>query len=361
MVNRVLKSRPMLCDDLIRYARSRRGDDGEDRYIRRVAALCQEGERFVLDNEGTDVVLNVEDSKPTTLAAALNLCRLPFPITWIEGDLLHRMKRLRNYGYDPLIPKSVRGIRSGILLIANDGTLQRGKAYNVSQDLTKGGKDIILVNPVHLDFDLTPDNELRKRFIAPHHYRFLIKPDYLVDVTNHPQGIEENKYIQRVRKDPVEHETLMALENRFLLNVDDDGSSMLRKYMGKMSPTGFQFLLRTACKDWQGERRWIIGILLLLNSRNLFRLENQSVSTKNKHRSTRQPPDIISHKNVKIHLTKVGENRMNSQGYNSSQEMAWHKVRGHWKVRKTGVFFWRPYTRGNPAKGVIERNYTITR
>ena len=40
--------------------------------------------------------------------------------------------------------------------------------------------------------------------------------------------------------------------------------------------------------------------------------------------------------------------------------MRGHFVRGHFKIRKTGVFFWHPHARGDFGRGQIEKDYEIT-
>jgi hypothetical protein len=36
-----------------------------------------------------------------------------------------------------------------------------------------------------------------------------------------------------------------------------------------------------------------------------------------------------------------------------------HMVRGHFKVRRTGVFFWNAFQRGNPALGFMHKDYEL--
>jgi hypothetical protein len=42
-------------------------------------------------------------------------------------------------------------------------------------------------------------------------------------------------------------------------------------------------------------------------------------------------------------------------------ELRAHFVRGHFKARKTGVFFWSAYRRGNPALGFAHKDYRLAR
>ena len=34
----------------------------------------------------------------------------------------------------------------------------------------------------------------------------------------------------------------------------------------------------------------------------------------------------------------------------SREEAGWHSVRGHFKIRKTGVYWWSPFYRVDPTK-----------
>jgi hypothetical protein len=40
--------------------------------------------------------------------------------------------------------------------------------------------------------------------------------------------------------------------------------------------------------------------------------------------------------------------------------MRGHFVMGHWKIRRSGIYFWRPHARGHFDKGTIIKDYLVT-
>jgi hypothetical protein len=37
----------------------------------------------------------------------------------------------------------------------------------------------------------------------------------------------------------------------------------------------------------------------------------------------------------------------------------WHSVRGHFKIRKTGVYWWSPFYRVDPTKQTVRQEYKV--
>jgi hypothetical protein len=50
---------------------------------------------------------------------------------------------------------------------------------------------------------------------------------------------------------------------------------------------------------------------------------------------------------------------ISTNGNSSGRELRQHFVRGHFKARKTGVFFWSAYRRGNPKLGFVHKDYAL--
>lgn len=42
---------------------------------------------------------------------------------------------------------------------------------------------------------------------------------------------------------------------------------------------------------------------------------------------------------------------------NSAQKFSCDEVRGHFKVKKTGVYWWNPFVRGDATKGFVSHDY----
>lgn len=355
----------MLCDEIIREGRSRVPINPYERaYLSRFADLVSKAERFVLDDEAIDVVLNVEESKPSALLAGINICRLPFPLMWLEYNLLYRLKQQIPYGY-PLqaeyAERKIRRLRGGMLIEATDDSMQRGQIICCGQN--EG--DAPLINPVQYQFDWTEDfqNTVRRLYYETYTLRF--GPRGTLDVHPPPGAdmrskLTDNAYTRRIINDPREVKALGAIEERYRYAIAKDSGDWLYSLGGRLPPGKVVEMLRNFCHDYSGEKRWLLGLMLMLNSRNLTEMVPRSVRELNHQRSPRVLPVLVSHSVIKIKLTRVGQNRAEAHGVTAG-DMPWHKVRGHWKVRKTGVFFWRPHHRGDMTHGVKVHEYQISR
>jgi hypothetical protein len=373
----------MLCDDIIRRGRARVHRFPEEAaYCRTIGRMIEGAERFVLDSEAIEVILNVEESFPSRLLSALDMCRLPFPVMWVEYDLLHRMKEQVKYGYPLTCPPKTRRLSGGLLICATDDTMRRGIAYSCSA--TNLEPDPI-INPVSFVFDWTEPEQNTVIPVNQKKYSVGYGNGSGIDIYPPDNPLADNDYTRKFRDKPDEVAALGQIEQSYKLHFHPDAHlwmQCLEKLLGQptvemhfnpkrnvWSPRiehrlgdadDFRRFLFTCCSDWGGEKRWMIGLMLLLNTRNLVEYENRSVRQQNQGRSPRSLPALVSHRVVKIHLTKVAQNRASAQGITQGA-MRWHKVRGHWKVRKTGVFFWRPHARGDLSKGVSTHEYHVTR
>jgi hypothetical protein len=97
------------------------------------------------------------------------------------------------------------------------------------------------------------------------------------------------------------------------------------------------------------------AFLLLLNSRNLTRVEPQVISEKLQRaraKSGKQP--LLDHARITIHLSRALAARAGA-ATDPRNPMRLHVVRGHFKIRKSGVFWWSPHSRGSLEAGEVKR------
>lgn len=57
-------------------------------------------------------------------------------------------------------------------------------------------------------------------------------------------------------------------------------------------------------------------------------------------------------------MSKTRKNVLAASGIPTGQHRA-HLVRGHFKVRKSGVFWWMPFVRGNQKLGFVHKHYEV--
>jgi hypothetical protein len=109
---------------------------------------------------------------------------------------------------------------------------------------------------------------------------------------------------------------------------------------------------------WRGESRYLTAILELLHSRNAVDTSLVDLSRLNRRRAQQRRPKFFSY-----HLVSIPGRykQRHIAGEASGIEVRAHFVRGHFKVRKTGIFFWSPFQRGNPALGRVHKDYVLAK
>jgi len=124
--------------------------------------------------------------------------------------------------------------------------------------------------------------------------------------------------------------------------------SIAAEYYGKL-----------ARSDWAGEVRYLFAVLGLLNARNVAEAETVSYERLNRSRAKAKKPPLSTHTLLKIR--SVHRRSLTGKGSGATAETRAHFVRGHFKTRKTGIFFWRPYMRGDLAHGYAAKDYEVRR
>jgi len=117
-----------------------------------------------------------------------------------------------------------------------------------------------------------------------------------------------------------------------------------------------QHIAELVRSDWAGEIRYIIAILGLINARNVMETQYIDNSKINKARSKRKPgdkgykPPVANHTLLKIRA--IHKDSLVQRVAGTATEIRGRFVRGHFKTRKTGIFWWSRHWRGphdNPA------------
>jgi hypothetical protein len=131
---------------------------------------------------------------------------------------------------------------------------------------------------------------------------------------------------------------------------------------GLFEASPFLMLRRGGREEWfTGEAKFLVAMLALLNSRNVVEIEEVAPSDRlNQWREREGRSPLFSYHVLGIPARYKARN-IAVGGEASGRELRAHFVRGHFKVRKTGVFFWSAYRRGNPALGFVHKDYALGR
>lgn len=91
-----------------------------------------------------------------------------------------------------------------------------------------------------------------------------------------------------------------------------------------------------------------LRFFLLLNTRNrvVRIIEGPDLSRLNKQRRRKGKPDLLESRAVKLDLSRPIAQVIRRGGTPDHRTIAAHVVRGHFKLRASGIFWWSPFMRG---------------
>jgi hypothetical protein len=294
----------MLCDDLIADKKLIHGYDGLDKVYARISTA----QKFILSKEFSIAADGLVDNI-SELEKITPFCRLPYPTTWIEW--LHRDRP----HWNPAGPYEARPIdrerhqlephRCGLLLEQQGGSAGSWKAHLFWSTKEK----------INID--------------SPHNGSL---GALLID-TSDPSN-------------PIAKQTVADFGHLFLENVS-------KKY-----PDIFDRLAEYAIEDWGGEARFMIAVLGLLNTRNVAQTVNIDKTKENSKRVLHNKRALFSHTLLKIRPQVYIRNSGESEEH-QHKELRLHFVRGHFKKRKTGLFWWGMFARGSGKHGFVHKDYEV--
>jgi hypothetical protein len=156
--------------------------------------------------------------------------------------------------------------------------------------------------------------------------------------------------ITTMRFDPHAKTALEAMEpygpSFFAINV-------VKRMKGRPNFDNLDF--RGTISDWEGEGSFLMGTLGMLNSKNV--VESTPMSFKKKNKGSTRP--LYDHHVISIHRRYVKRN-IDPSASSDGHKFRQHFCRGHFKVRRTGVFFWHAHRRGDPTLGIVRKDYELT-
>jgi hypothetical protein len=338
-----------------------------------LASTIRHAERFEMSDDVVKACAQLVDSKPSTLLAALPMCRLPYNTMWIEYRGGINAERNTRDASAP-IP-----LRQGFL-IESDGSGQVGcstLAWIHREKLEIDCPEAPFTTPFAVYFDWRPDGDVRD-VVREAHEKMLEKyPAGSIDrlllerTIRWIEGIflststaeETSRFFmlrsgwQEFADNQTEIEAMRRSETHMAAGISPHGADLL---IGTMAAGAFndpkevRKMLQNWLSDIQGEGVFMECFLAMLNSRNVIKNEAIDLSRLNKARKKRGKSPLLNYTKTKIVLSKARSNAASAQGIDHETARQ-HLVRGHFKIRRTGVFWWSPFIRGDIRKGTVER------
>jgi hypothetical protein len=302
----------MLCDDLTADLELAQTYDGLDLVYEKIRSAQKFilGQDFAVAADG--LVENLDE-----LRRIIPYCRVPFPLTWVEwahDDRPH---------WNPAGPYGARAVdrtrhqrpprRVGLLLQQKDGRASKWTA--------------------HL---------------------FWSTKDKPVDGSFHNGSIQATCFdTENTHSNP---DPLLAFAAPGLAEF---GHQLITDLLTRAPAVGRR-LLEYSVEDWGGEVRFMIATLGLLNCRNVAQTVTVDNTVMNEKRAKNNKRPLFSHTLLKVRSGTVIVSRPGASASQQSHDLRLHFVRGHFKHRKTGLFWWSNYMRGERQHGVIEKEYELT-
>ena len=294
----------MLADDIL-AAVGGPVDRAWNGYIERIAKAIQRAERFAVTREVINSAQIIVQQPLEAQLRALQVCRLPFQTCWFEWP-------------------SGNGHREGALITVESDNPLSGSCFGASW---LADERAALVLPVTGRFDW-------REKPAP-------IPDTLAQ-------LNESEWSSAAALDPWLRGEDREAHNEFVSRHGMSFEANLPAYMRQKGPDGTdsRFELLKCMFN-------VRAVILLLNSRNISHTEPQVASEKlqRARRKSGKAP-LLDHTRIDIRLSRAMAARAGAAADPGSPTRL-HLVRGHFKFRRTGVFWWSAYARGHIGQGVV--------
>ena len=341
-----------------------------------MAAKIDKAQRFVLGHDAAEACIELMKSRPSNMIKAMPICRLPYKTMWVEtsGGFSENTR-------DPIvapIPASqgtlIDGFDSqrGCMTIAwvHGPTAEHreyqcnASPYGLWFDFSEDGDAIAMVRAHHAKVVANVEADLTTRLASQLIRIVCERIESRFSLSEDPDRIREfmrrHEVWARWVNDPHEVEALQR-HNRHMkvgLSPHGIGSVLAALAIGASfnSPDAFARMMGNWEQDIEGEGPFGQFFLTLLNSKNCMTQAPVSMAKLNKARAKRSgnKPALLDYTTINLTMSPARARAGAASGL-SREAMRLHLVRGHFKVRKTGVYWWNSFPRGDASKPAPER------
>jgi hypothetical protein len=327
-----------------------------------VAERLKSAQRFVVTPDARTAIRALLSSRPSSVRTALEFARLPYPTCWFEWE--------PPADASPLGAGQLKCKRVGALFEQLGGPLEAGfftawkfddgvehlrdprfQKYPQMRDLAQFG-----VSSMQAGFDFSSfDGEVT----------LLKKPGWTRHRSPNRDDLEKMRNdakngVRYALKEEGEHLALLNIEKRCVYRIFEEiGGYDMIQMAGAMGGGDY---VSSAIRDVSDEIGHLVATLVLMNSKNCVALRPYEPPLKlNKARLKAGKTALLPYSTVEITLNRPAQRAVEGASESEREAMRLHLVRGHFKVRKTGVFWWHHFMRGDESKGEVKRkSHTIT-
>jgi hypothetical protein len=325
-----------------------------DEVVRPVRKRVREAVPFVLDQDAVAMACNVALSKPSSILSALPWIRLPFRSIFIEWSSEEARTAMRDLG-SPLkkAPSDfVHVERVGFLLTQGETPEAPVTIDYIHRDRTgSGGPSLTDVAPVQLRFVRPTDLPDNLDEIAMMFAQSAKDDDATGRVRNH---------LELMTTDPYEAACDDAIRACISWVPHPDMAPVARSLKSFMGDGKVAEIERNqAMEALRHIKLVLIPALILLNARNAVTIEDVPAPEKlNKKRAKEGKAPLLGHRIVRLRLDGARAKSSIAKNGGGESNIRGTLVRGHFKIRKTGIFWWSPHPRR--GMGAVTTSYEIT-
>jgi hypothetical protein len=154
---------------------------------------------------------------------------------------------------------------------------------------------------------------------------------------------------------PRELEAVRELDRHMVPGISPYAPGLIAALLSVVKDQELTNLLLKWEADMQGEGGWVQCLLAMLNSRNPV-VEHTPIDLTKLNKARRKSGKAEFLPYAKTRLTMSRSQQRIARAHGLDRETArQHLVRGHFKIRKTGVYWWAPFLRGDARKGEVPR------
>lgn len=323
----------MLADDILEDFRQRERERAFSRRPLDVSLAYLSGKlptavRFAFDREATGAAATLAFCNPIALRKALEFIRLPAPLMWLEYANADFMQVAEALGHLTIpAPAGNDRLRSGYLVEQMPDGFRMHMAVRTRTD-------IVALN-CYLDFSFSEDlSTLTPEEISPDVHKRM-GPDNIAAIC----AIANRKNVDQT---DAQLHFLDAMVAAGILSEDDVDHHM-RAHYGMMG----------------AELRIVVALLLLLTMKDGISYVDADLTKLNKARARNGNHPLLPYRETRIRLGRLVRRRLEKTYAEVPGDIIHHWRNGHFKVWKTGIFWWNGHWVGDEEIGTKAPRYRV--
>jgi hypothetical protein len=167
------------------------------------------------------------------------------------------------------------------------------------------------------------------------------------------------RWDQKVAANPRELEAMLALSNRIFFVRSTYFAPVATAIVQHSGARALERLLNLSRPNAEAEAGLLLAILMLLNSRNGTSREPADLTKINAARRKQGRHPLLDFCTVNLRLS-ASRSRALGRSDVPVHLMRAHLVRGHFKIRRSGIYWWSPHIRGDANLGMLRKDYKVT-